>query len=62
VSFSLLDGKRQWETWVERRSDPGDLKIAAGERTIFVLTGSALHGLSASDGHLLWSVGWGLGH
>jgi PQQ-like domain len=62
VGVAMKDGARLWETRITRKSDPGRLTLSADDQHVFVFASSAMHGVSASTGQLLWSVGWGLGH
>lgn len=57
VGVALSNGQRQWEVAVPRKRD-ASMTLRASERHVFVGADTALYALSATDGRLLWRVGW----
>lgn len=60
VAIILSDGKHLWETRIPRKSDPGSLMLSADDKHVFISGSSSIYAVAASNGKLLWSLGWGL--
>lgn len=60
VAIALSDGRHLWETRIPRKSDPGSLMLSADDKHVFISGSSSIYAVAASNGKLLWSLGWGL--
>jgi hypothetical protein len=57
VAVSLTNGERYWETAVPRESY-ASVTLRASDRHVFARGDFSLYALAATDGRLLWRVGW----
>jgi outer membrane protein assembly factor BamB len=57
VAVALPSGERLWETAVPRE-DRATLTLRANDRHVFARADWSLYALSATDGRVLWRVGW----
>jgi hypothetical protein len=57
VALALANGERHWEAAIPRERD-ASVALRASERHVFAKADFSLYALSATDGRLLWRVGW----
>jgi outer membrane protein assembly factor BamB len=57
VAVTLSSGERLWETAVPR-SSYASLALRASDRHVFARAETSLYALSATDGRVLWRMGW----
>jgi ribosomal protein S27AE len=60
VAITLSSGERLWEAAVPRESYAG-VTLHASDRHVFARAETSLYALSATDGRVLWRVGWDTG-
>jgi hypothetical protein len=57
VCVALSNGQRHWEAAVPRERN-ADVTLRASDRHVFARADFSLYALSATDGRVLWRVGW----
>lgn len=57
VGVMLSNGERQWEAAMSRKRN-ASVSLRASDHHVFARADTSLYALSASDGRLLWRIGW----